>query len=178
MIGTMWKSGFSPFSTPSFKFNTCCFKNFKAKPNHAPVNLDDRVPESCLAPAGAPPDHTKPFHIPIKTCWTLKQRHWNRTIVQCRAAVLRPATDGPFKVLGRGWQGMPGRFWGSCMLWYWLFTGSISFLCLAQDLNLHRGNEWSACAGRGFKSQVWNHLEGGKPTNNIFWSFFVHKFTV
>ena len=68
MIGTMWKSVFSPFSTPSFKFNTCCFKNFKAKPNHAPVNLDDRVPESCLAPAGAPPDQTKPFHIPMKTC--------------------------------------------------------------------------------------------------------------
>ena len=171
MIGTMCKSGFSPFSTPSFKFNTCCFKNFKAKPNHAPVTLDDRVPDLVWHLQGhhqSTPSHST---FPSKPA-----EHWNRTIVQCRAAVLRPATDGPFKVLGRA--GDARAILGVLHALIRLFTGLISFLCLAQDLNLHRGNEWSACAGRGFKSQVWNHLEGGKPTNNIFWSFFAHKFTV
>ena len=65
-IGTMCKSCFSPFSTPSFNFNACCIKNFKAEANHTPVNFDDRVPDLVWHLPKPAPD--KPLYIPIKTC--------------------------------------------------------------------------------------------------------------
>ena len=42
-IGTMYKSGFSLFSAPSF--HLVALKNIQEKANHTPVNLDDRVPD-------------------------------------------------------------------------------------------------------------------------------------